>query len=485
MLVSFNRLRWISLFFVAQANMACEEADPDARGLLRSIETSEGSLRPAFTPQKLAYSVTFDGVTTAEITVTPVDPDTEVTIDDVKGTTARVRAPLGKSKVTIVAELGEQREVYSLELDRTGDFVAEDPIAPEDYPPLGEEPEFGTSFGYGYPIISPDGRFVAATFHDFYNTNRFVDVYRVDGVELTREVRIDGYALAFGFCDRDPSCLWTHDSLVDQPEAIQSVRRGDGEWSERSASWAYPVDSSIALLSVDGPLAAFRYDTVANTTSLVSLLENGKFESGPLLPGLDASGRMGFHVTTKDRKRIVHSIVSGDVEQGHEPHGSIVVLENGSAGWKRLQRLEPTEPIEGMRYGSSMLVSDDGKWLYVGNSWKTVDGLREAGEVELFEWKGSGYELSKTFHQPTPTAYTGFGGLLRGDANTGEVIATGAVVVDSVAVSTLVFRLDRPSDSPSIEHPGGYLGISRDGTIAVGVALGKTPDEPSSLRIYR
>lgn len=455
--------------------------EPITGPLVRGIETSAGTLAPSFTAEEELYRVAFEGATTAEIRVDPMDPKAVITIQDQTAKTAVVRTPLGRTIVQVTATLGERSETYTLELDRTGDFVAEAPIAPEGFPPQ-EPPEWGASFGYGHPILSKDGRFVAATFRDYFNITHFVDIYRVDGAEIQLEARLETHGLAFGFCDSDPACIWISEGLSDQPCEFRTVRRGDGGWTDASAGWLYGQFDGLALLTPDAPLVAIRYRDADNEATLDEMLEGGEWATGPTLPEVDLSGRAGFHVVSKDRKRIVHSLLSGDAPVGTLPPGHIVVLEKGGSGWSHEQTLEPSEPIEGMSYGSTMLMSDDGRYLYVGNSFKTVGGLISAGEVELFEWTDDRYVLSKTFHEPVPREHSGFGGILSGDANTGRVIAQ---AVDGRAGKTLLYRLDDPSAVPTVEHPGGYLAIDRAGTIAAGVALGASQEALSTLRIYR
>ncbi len=444
-------------------------ADPAEIDLaLASLSVSVGDLEPSFGPEVGAYAVAFEGSATATLVAVARNPDATVTINGVAGGEQRLRTPLGTTEVVVTVAVGAASRDHRVTLTRSGDYVAEPAIQPPDEPPMDEEnPNLK---GYGFPTVSPDGRFIALQLSapTTFVFNRYIDVYRADGPDIVFEKRLENPDLPVAFCDRDPGCLWTYaEPFDDKPGRWQFTLWGDGGWSEKGPSWEWSSsDPSPFLLDVDAPYEALSFDP-ENGGETVPLLADGTIgTAGDAVPGLVWMDTIGGHVVSKDRSVLIHT--NWDDELGAGP--GLSVYGRSPSGWTLEQTIAPAEPTP--YFGSAMLLSDDGKELYVGDSWAIVDGLQEAGAVYHYTMGPSGFELAETFEEPTPRAGAGFGGFLRGDAATGVVFA-GAVDAEPFAAtewSTLVYSLREPDAAHRLKHPGGVLKAPRDVRFFAGVS---------------
>jgi hypothetical protein len=447
---------------------------------LESLGTSVGEVTPALDPATLDYGVAFQTVTTATVTAVARNPDATVTIGDAQGGELRLRTPLGDTVVPVTVRVGEHQRTYSLTLSRSGDYVEEEPIAAPNPPEIDEEAP--NSMGYGFPRVSPDGRYISVVYagDDWYQIHRFVDVYRSDGPDIEFEARIETDRMALGFCDADPVCLWSfRDAFEDETASWQILGGGEGAWSTAGPEWHSPSElpGAFVPLSMDAPHAAFLYGPEG--AQIVPLGPSGEVGSSFAIPELKyPEGAAGSHVITADRTRLLHAIRPTDSDPG-----VILVFEQSASGWTKTQTITPVAPGT-VAYGSAMLPSPDGADLWVGNSFAIVDGLLDAGEVEHFHFGGGGYELVETIHEPTPRAGAGFGGFLRGDPSTGRVYA-GAVEGEpfSEEIFTVVYDLQTGAEA-SLHHPGGVLEAPRDASMFVGVA-GDPGASVATLRVYR
>jgi hypothetical protein len=453
---------------------------------LKELSVSVGSLSPALSNTVADYKASFEGHALVDIVAIPVQSDATVTIDSAPGTKHRVVAPLGQKSVTVTLTRGTQHRDYHVMLDRSGDYVAEAPVTPTE---KSVNPEPPSSFGYGYPTLSPDGRFVAVSFIDHGNIILATDIFRIDGESPVLEAHLPGYYSIPGqFCGAT-ECLWMYSLQTEmQPEHYYRLDRGAGDWTTKSPDWNSPIGHARDLLSTDAPLVQLDYDSsLANDVQLLPMLADGSNGPPEVLTGLTSRSLVGSHHTTVDRTLITHSdptagfVPSSPNGPGTEGWGELEILEKKGSVWSVVQKLSPATPIVGGAYGYTHALSDDGKRLFIGNSYAEINGLKEAGEIEEYARGPKGYALVRKIQAPTPVEFSGFGGLLLGDPNTGELL------VEAVEEQkTVLYRLnDHGATRSTLDHPGGALRASKDGHVVVGVAGGGDFNSPVTLRIYR
>lgn len=454
-----------------------EQEDPEVDLALASLTVSVGALAPAFDPAVEGYAVSFEGSVAAQLVAVPRNPDATVTIAGVAGEERRLRTPLGTTVAEVVVSLGNASRTYRVSLDRAGDYVADPPLSPPDEPPMNED-DLNLK-GYGYPTVSPDGRFIAVQLGapTVDALHRYIDIFRADGPEITFEKRLDNADLPVAFCDAGPGCLWTYRGPFDQtPGRWQFTHWGDGAWTDLGPAWEWSnLDIQYLLLDVDAPHTAIAFDATSDA-GMVPLGSDGSFGAIEPIPGLGWGDQYGGHVVSKDRQVFIHT--SWDLD-GRGP--GLRVFAPSSAGWTLVETIPPVR--DSPYYGSSMRLSADGRELYVGDSWAEVNGLLEAGAVDHYTRGPEGFELVQTFLEPVPRAYAGFGGFLRGDAATGDIHVGAVEPGEIVPLRTLVYSLLELDEAIRLEHPGGVLQAPRDVSFFAGVALDAR--QHGVLHVYR
>lgn len=438
---------------------------PEAADLaLKSLSVSAGKLTPAFDPGTDSYGSAFADAAAVTVFAEPRNPDAKVRIAGVLAQEHRLRTPLGATEVEVEVSVGKAAKTYTLTLTRSGDYVAEAPIEPPDEPAMNEEDP--NLKGYGYPTVSPDGRFIALQFQapTVSAYKRWIDIYRADGPTIEFEKRVENTDIPVAFCDADPGCLWTYRSPFDaNPGKWQFTTWDEGAWANTGPAWQWTGDTVYSLMQPDKPWAFMAYPP-SGPAGVVALGSDGSIGAIDPVPGLAWSDQVSGFAVSADLTTLLHTHWNAEGDGA-----GLIVFEHGADGWVQKEIVTPPRPSS--FYGGSMHLSPDGKELWIGDSWAEIDGKLEAGAVDHFTRGPNGYELVETFTEPTVREGGAFGGFLRGDFATGDV-HVGAV--DQVAFDhsfTLVYSLRNLDEAHHIEHPGGVLQAPRDASFFAGVSL--------------
>lgn len=100
--------------------------------------------------------------------------------------------------------------------------------------------------------------------------------------------------------------------------------------------------------------------------------------------------------------------------------GAVDLFERVQGTWQWRQRLDPPQPIEGLRFGGQVALQDP--WLFVGAP-GAGQGVDDAGEVHVYRRVGAGWTATQVLAAQAPVADAEFGAFLDVD---GTWLAVGA-----------------------------------------------------------
>ncbi|MDT0633193.1 FG-GAP repeat protein [Rubrivirga litoralis] len=165
---------------------------------------------------------------------------------------------------------------------------------------------------------------------------------------------------------------------------------------------------------------------------------------------------------------------------------AIVIYERSGAGWAETSRIEETEYEKGTglggpsSFGSGLAL--DGDRAAVGSPGQTVEGIRDAGVVRVFERSGAGWTLSASLSPPSPRTNDRMGAKIALDGPILAASAEGRSLDGAVGGgSAFVFEQSgggwaagtelRPSSLTPADSYGRSIAVSGD-RVAVG-AIGR------------
>lgn len=472
---------FISSFLLLSMFTACPKVERGAElgvpamasgPLITSLQVRPGALSPAFDLDEYTFTLELEAAF-VDLEVTTVEGAT-VTIDKTAGAKQSAFVPVEGRELVVVATRGEARDERRISVTRAI-WYGTGNLPPAEVPTFEEPSPFPGARGFGKPVLSSDGRFLATGFGEEHNIWPYLDVYRLDRPRLERVAHLDRAGLTpIAFC-RQEECLWVRDDLPDGSGELARQAIFKLTWKDSRVelqTWrAATGDIRLHVLDPDA-MEVIEYDPLLPQVSATRpLLPNGVFGARMPLPELSWGGAFGSHVVSADLTWLLHEEVAGGgvLGEGQRPVGEVMVFhrETRTGSWLLTQRLVSPLQSEESQFGRRMKLSDDGAHLFAGLPEAAVLGKEKAGFVAVFERTSQGYVQKAILTAPEPKAYDFFGGTLGGRAPSRVLTLSG-----SVPWSTWV--LDTASVKPGPLLPPQFNRISDDLSVVVSVSINET-----------
>jgi FG-GAP repeat len=194
----------------------------------------------------------------------------------------------------------------------------------------------------------------------------------------------------------------------------------------------------------------------------------------------DGFGATGIVMSADGTRLMVPSIYA--TVSGQAQAGAVYSFTFNGSTWVQEQKITSSSVQANARFGWSITFGG-GTYAAISSPYQTVNGLTQAGRVEIYNRSGSVWSLETTISSPTPEATATFGlpvsmssdGLLlligSGGASQNGIAGGAAFLYSKSSGSWILYGKARSSDMAAGDNFGGTLWLAKNGLSA---AIGST-----------